>query len=70
MMRLETDPANWDDERRPLLGGIPPIVLPKIPSEANFTFSAIMVCAFLAAFDITVVAAIYSVMSYFPKKIL
>jgi hypothetical protein len=63
-------PANWDDERRPLLDGIPSIVLPKFPSEANFTFSAIMVCGFLAAFDITVVAAIYSVMSYFPKKIL
>lgn len=59
------------DERRPLLNGV--AIPPKPPSElANVASSgrtslklvlpALMLCAFLAAFDVTVVAAIYPIM--------
>lgn len=77
-MPLETSAArnglhdSQDGERQPLLGQPKPIDGSSVLPAANPTgtgttnlkviLPALMVCAFLAAFDITVVAAIYPIM--------
>jgi hypothetical protein len=58
------------DERRPLLNDV--AIPPKLPNEPakvassgtslKLVLPALMLCAFLAAFDVTVVAAIYPIM--------
>jgi hypothetical protein len=57
------------DERQPLLSG--PLKLPTVDvasiedssdADLRVILPALMACAFLAAFDITVVAAIYPIM--------
>jgi hypothetical protein len=66
MPSVAIDPPDTDvSERQPLLG------TPAKDPDDPFTFAgtnlrvilpALMVCAFLAAFDVTVVAAIYPIM--------
>jgi hypothetical protein len=79
MPRVDTDGSSNDDEQTPLLNGA---AIPRKPSDdataiavesdssrVNLTLilPALMLCAFLAAFDVTVVAAIYPIM-YTPYK--
>lgn len=67
---MPSDTIAWpsDDNERPLLNET--AAPNKQSAEANFklTFSALMVCSFLAAFDVTVVAAIYPIMFNPPHK--
>jgi hypothetical protein len=60
------------DERQPLLGNgpkpaseEPPLtdLISKDAPNLKIVLPCLMVCAFLAAFDITVIASIYSIMS-------
>lgn len=63
-MPSETITVTWirEDDECPLLHDTSQF--PKQSPEANFklTFAAVMICAFLAAFDLTVIAAVYPVM--------
>ena len=74
--RVANGTTDFDvDERQPLLSGVPEAVpnggpfphdMQGKPDESpslRIILPALMVCAFLAAFDLTVVAAIYPIMS-------
>jgi hypothetical protein len=69
--RILADDAETTDERQPLLGPAVPKLSPTDeaptppqlePPNLKVVLPALMMCAFLAAFDVTVVAAIYPIM--------
>jgi hypothetical protein len=58
------------DERQPLLSSSKAVAKVSSRSDAanlRIILPAVMMCAFLAAFDVTVVAAVYSVMYIQPQ---
>jgi hypothetical protein len=70
----DDSPAN---EQTPLLNGSSSLLIPRnftdpttltTPPSLKLILPALMLCAFLAAFDVTVVAAIYPIMFFPPPQ--